>query len=139
LTAGDISGGIFDLIALRNDGSVRRISIGPSNRGWDISESEVARWPGFPAKTEPGSFRIFLADLDNNGALDLIASGSPETRIWLGDVRSGFELLDIPIKDQVFAATSPNDKGLLNLLALSPSGQPILYLNQSKAKQTITG
>ena len=32
-----------------------------------------------------GMYRLFLADLDNNGALDVVASGAGRVRVWLAD------------------------------------------------------
>ncbi len=39
----------------------------------------------FSAELDAESTNLFIADLDNNGALDLILSTPYETRIWLGD------------------------------------------------------
>ena len=50
--------------------------------GRDGTTGEIARWDGL-AGAAPGSHRLIAADLDNNGALDLIASGGGESRIWL--------------------------------------------------------
>ena len=45
-----------------------------SRPGETWTTREVARWDGL-AGASPGSHRLIAADLDNNGALDLIASG----------------------------------------------------------------
>jgi hypothetical protein len=68
----------IDVITIDATGVVRATS--RSGESW--ATREIARWVGL-ATASPGSHRLIAADLDNNGALDLIASGRGETRIWL--------------------------------------------------------
>ena len=43
----------------------------------------IASWPESGSRITPGAARLLLADLDNNGALDVLASGAAGTGIWL--------------------------------------------------------
>jgi len=72
--------GSLDLVILEPGGAIRRLSRNASGEGWDTGD--VARWAQAPAD---GSARLFWADLDDNGALDLVASGSGGTQVWLAD------------------------------------------------------
>ena len=78
--------------------------------------------------------RLSAADLDNNGALDLLLSPVPSTSgptaagplIWLGDEKGGFTPLNHPIAPPfVFSAADVSGNGHLDLLGLSAEGQPV--------------
>ena len=64
---------------------MQRFSDKDKGKNWDVAD--LARWPEFPTDMAPGSFRLLTADVDNNGAMDLVASGPPGTRLWLGGER----------------------------------------------------
>jgi hypothetical protein len=70
---------MLDLVSLDNAGAIRRASLGRD--GW--SEASMAAWPELATGAAAGSARLFLADLDNNGALDVVASSPAGTATWL--------------------------------------------------------
>jgi Tfp pilus assembly protein PilF len=126
--------GVLDLLALKADGSIVRISDKNDGERWDTAE--IARVPD-AAHNLAGEVRLQVADLDNNGALDLIlsevsqGSGAAGAWIWLGDDKGGFTLLDQPRGPAlVFAAADVSNNGRLDLLGLSSDGKPIQALNQ---------
>ena len=87
--------GRFDLLALQSDGVLRRFSDEGAGAGWQAAE--VLRWTDAPAAAlPPGSARLFVADLDNNGGVDLIVSTSVGARAWLGDADGNFKPLKLP-------------------------------------------
>ena len=110
LTLGDVNAdGVLDLVTLGGDGAVRRTSarraadrlrLDAANRrgsgGQAVSgpspweQTQVAAWSDRPQGVSPGTFRVFLADLDNNGALDIVASGGGSVRVWLADAKRTF-------------------------------------------------
>ncbi len=125
--------GILDLLALTGDGAIVRMSDKNDGQSWQTSE--IAHIPG-PGRNSPGSVRLLVADLDNNGALDLVlcptTMGSPSgALVWLGDDLGRFILLDHPVGPPVvFAAADLKGTGRLDLIGLSSDGQPVDAMNQ---------
>jgi Flp pilus assembly protein TadD len=115
--------GVFDLLALRGDGAILRISDREHGQGWQVVE--IARWTGFPVGVEPGSARLLVADLDNNGMPDLIVSSPSAARIWLSEGPDKFTALASEIASPVYAAEWLGDQGQIDLLAISAQGQPL--------------
>jgi Tfp pilus assembly protein PilF len=128
LAAADLNAdGGFKLLALRADGAVLRLADRDKGQGWDVAE--VARWPDFPTALEPGSVELLVADLDNNGSLDLVATTPQGGRVWLGEDGGKLTPLAAPLLPGVSAAVDFNNDGRLDLLALSAHGRPIWLVN----------
>ena len=125
LTAADTDGdSVFELVALTREGAVLRIV----RDGEDWETSQAAEWAGIDAP-QPGSHRLLAADLDNNGALDLIASGDGESRIWMADEAYRFTGLQATPEGEAFAAADMNADGRLDLLATAAGG-PVVHQNR---------
>jgi tetratricopeptide (TPR) repeat protein len=129
--------GILDLLAVQADGAILRISDKNEGESWETAE--IARVPDV-ANNLAGDVRLQVADLDNNGALDLILSpASPPSAkssngvlIWLGDGQGKFVLLKPTTSPaRVFDVADLNGDGKLDLLGLSADGAPLLGVNQS--------
>jgi tetratricopeptide (TPR) repeat protein len=126
--------GVLDLLAGQADGAIVRISDKNEGESWDTAE--IARVPEAD-RNLVGEVRLHVADLDNNGALDLFLAPTKETPgatgalIWLGDDKGSFVPLDHPAGPAlVFDATDLNGDGKLDLLGLSANGQPVQAINQ---------
>jgi Flp pilus assembly protein TadD len=126
--------GVLDLLAGQADGAIVRISDKNEGESWDTAE--IARVPEAD-RNLVGEVRLHVADLDNNGALDLFLAPTQETPgatgalIWLGDDKGNFVPLDHPAGPAlVFDATDLNGDGKLDLLGLSANGQPVQAINQ---------
>jgi tetratricopeptide (TPR) repeat protein len=117
VAAADVTGYGIDLIALRGDGSVLRFADRDHGKNWDVSV--LARWEKVPAGAAPGSVRLLAVDLDNNGAVDLLASGEGGGIAWLGDGTGKFTELPAAIPAGVFAAVDRTGDGFPDLLAVS--------------------
>ncbi|HEY4425026.1 MAG TPA: FG-GAP-like repeat-containing protein [Pyrinomonadaceae bacterium] len=115
--------GVLDLVVVQNDGSLMRLSDKDHGAGWESSEL-------INTNANPGADILCVADLDNNGGLDLLLLPGP--RIWLNDGNGKFtELNNTSFPERVFDVADLNNDGRLDLLALSKEGQPQQALNQS--------
>ncbi|MDX1545861.1 MAG: FG-GAP-like repeat-containing protein, partial [Rhodothermales bacterium] len=107
-----------DLVLFRDDGAVVRLSGTPDGNAWD--QQELARWDGL--RDAPA--RLFVQDLDNNGALDLLASTDAAARVWLGTADGFIPPRDAPIDVPVYAVVDLTGEGRLDLLAIGGDGRP---------------
>jgi len=130
--------GVLDLLAVQADGVILRISDKNEGESWDMAE--IARVPDAD-RNLVGEVRLHVADLDNNGALDLFlaptkpASGAAGALIWLGDDRGNFVPLDHPAGPAlVFDAADLKGDGKLDLVGLSSDGAPVQGMNQGSKK-----
>ena len=126
--------GILDLLAVQSSGSIVRLS--DVDGAW--TSGEIARIPE-TAKLLDSEIRLRIADLDNNGAFDLLlvrvglssSPSSPGGNIWLADQKGKFTLMQSPQGiARVFDAADLNGSGRLDLIGLSPEGQPIQAINR---------
>jgi len=126
--------GVLDLLAVQADGAITRISDKNDRESWDMAE--IARVPD-AANNLTGEVRLHIADLDNNGALDLFlaptkpAAGAAGALIWLGDEKGNFVPLDHCAGPAlVFEAADLKGDGRLDLVGLSPDGTLVQAMNQ---------
>lgn len=111
IKSGDIDGdGLMDFVALASDGRVLRISDTRSGQAWDTSE--LLRTDG--ANRSAGS--LVIADLDNNGSLDLIIG----KQVLLHDSK-GFTSLTKHLDGECQAVLDSSSTGRPDLLVLVKS------------------
>ena len=141
------SDGILDLIAVQADGAMVRISDKNEGQSWDTAEiahvpaTEIFKNVGASSKDSyvPNDFRLQVADLDNNGALDLLLSATKPNSlsgngalVWLGDGNGKFTPPAEPAGSAlVFDIADLSGNGKLDLIGLSPDGHPTKAINQS--------
>lgn len=126
--------GILDLVAAESDGALVRISLRNEGENWDVGE--IARVPNAP-EFLTGEVRLYVADLDNNGALDLVlarvtpTAGANGAYVWLGGDKHSFTLLDHPVGlESVSAVADVNSDGRLDLIGLSADGRVLRAINR---------
>jgi len=114
VAVGDLNAdGALDIVTLDQSGAIRRTSL----RDGRWQTQDVAEWPGAVAADSVGAYRIFLEDLDNNGALDLLVSGRGTTHVWLFDeAYTGRAYAGNEIVAEVFAVRDLNGDGQLDLI-----------------------
>ena len=123
--------GRLDLLVVRSDGAIVRLT--DDHDTW--STAEIAHVPR-TANALSGNVRLLAADLDNNGAVDLLltqASGAGPGQgalIWLGNQDGSYTPLDHPsASERVFAAADVDNTGHLDLLGLDADASPVKAVN----------
>jgi tetratricopeptide (TPR) repeat protein len=129
LTVADLDAdGWLDLVTLSASGQLWRHAWGAD--GWTAEQvaADAPLAPGAPV----ASSRVFAADLDNNGALDLVVSGAAGTAVWLADQQSRLAPLDIAVTAEVFEVADLNADGWLDLAGIE-DGAPVQLLGRGTA------
>lgn len=113
----DIDGnGTLDFIVLKQDGSVVRLSLKPDTLDWD--SGVLLHASGQPS-------RLLIADLDNNGALDIVAGN----QVFLSNGKS-FSPVPAKLSATPWAISDRNADGRPDILALNPAGAPVDLVNR---------
>jgi Tfp pilus assembly protein PilF len=131
--------GVFDLLVVDNDGVIFRLS---DKDGVDWVRSEITKNPYVPEnKYVRGPVSLKIADLDNNGGLDLIVLSALPLEssiacisncnvVWLNDGNGKFVLLQTSLPNgQLFDIADVNNDGRLDLLGLA-GFKPMQLINQ---------
>jgi cytochrome c-type biogenesis protein CcmH/NrfG len=122
------SDSVLDLVLLQGDGTIQRLSHPADGTTWRLVQ--IVQWPDFPSGIAVATARLLVADMDNNGGLDLIASIPAAGRVWLSDAQGGLRLLDQPLPGRLSAVADLTGDGRLDLLGLSETGQPLRLVTQ---------
>ena len=116
LAIGDVNAdGALDLVTLETLGAIRRASL--VSQRWN--QEPWTAWPELEAGKSSSPARLFLADLDNNGALDLVVSGPAPTAIWLSKESRTLQRLNTVIDADVWNVLDLSADGQLDLVGLS--------------------
>ncbi|MDQ2800027.1 MAG: VCBS repeat-containing protein, partial [Armatimonadota bacterium] len=116
--------GTQDLVLLMTDGSVRQLSRRADENGWDAADLGRASVP--PAD---GSARLLWADLDNNGAMDLIVTSSQGSQVLLGDSSGKLIPLAASVEARNVSVDAQAVNGRLDLIGLDAQGRPVRLVN----------
>jgi len=134
--------GVLDLLAVRADGAIVRVS--DKREGQSLDVAEIARVPAGAGVPDylAGEVRLGVGDLDNNGALDLFLTGAsldgkgkiPGALVWLAGEKGKFVLLEHPFGQAaapalISDAADLGGNGRLDLLGLTADGQPLQAVN----------
>ncbi len=128
--------GILDLLSVEEGGQLRRRWL----ESGEWRRADVGTWTGFGGR-QSVSRRTFIADLDNNGALDLIATdsavtGPSESRIWLANENHELRALATPLPVEIFSVVDLNGDGRLDFVATdgpAERARPVRLINRGTA------
>lgn len=135
IAAADVnSDGLLNLVAVLPNGRIARLGWADDGQGW--SSSTLATVPD-PSVNLAGDVRLHAADVDNNGAVDLVlgqvsplASRAAGALVWLADAPGKFHLLSHSVgPSQAFNLADVGDDGRLALLGLTSGGEAQVDLN----------
>jgi Tfp pilus assembly protein PilF len=117
VATGDVNAdGVLDIVTLDASGGIKRTS----HREGRWQTETLAEWRGKIAADKVGEYRIFLEDLDNNGALDLIVSGEGKTEMWLVDeTYAARPYRHGDLGGEIYAVMDLNGDGQLDLVGRS--------------------
>ncbi|MBI1310770.1 hypothetical protein GC176_05630 [bacterium] len=133
LATGDVDrDGKFDLVTLSENGELRQLSRGDEGH-W--SATSIAQWQTLPNLSAEAAHRTLLhiADVDNNGAVDLVASVPLQTMIWLGDAENHWTALPAELPQWTTSIVDRNEDGRLDLVGLVEQNA-VAAMNQSRAE-----
>ncbi|MEO7191569.1 MAG: FG-GAP-like repeat-containing protein [Vicinamibacterales bacterium] len=122
---GDVNGDqVLDVVTMDQTGTIRRASMA-------AGEWHQEPWGSWPAHRSsslvPGAARLVLADLDNNGALDLLASAPGGSAVWLAGEDFSLHLLDSVVDADIAGVIDLDGDGQLDLVGLA-AGEPVRLL-----------
>jgi len=112
----------FGLLVLASDGAIAGLSYEPRNGGW--TSRSVAHVDPL-ADLQSGAAKLLTADLDNNGALDLVVASGTESRVLLGAPDGAFSPLSSTLALGAQAALDLDGDGRLELIGLDQAGHPV--------------
>jgi len=127
--------GQLDLVAIQTDGLIIRLSDKDEGAAWDTGTLANLQDTGVPFGNE---LRLRIADVDNNGGLDLLVASPSEIAkslncaLFLSDENSHFKYLELPgAVSRLFDTIDLNNDGRLDLIGLAGDGHAIRSLNES--------
>lgn len=124
----------LDIVALQTDGAIVRVTDKLEGRDWDTAG--LTRWTDAPAALQDmagtDAARILVADLDNNGGLDIVASAGTSTRAWLRNEEGKWEALAAPLDAGIHSVADLNGDGRLDLTGVDAQERAVQLLNGGK-------
>jgi hypothetical protein len=118
---GDVLGrGEMGIVVLETSAAIRGITFDREKHTWTTRELAASAVPGAAASAAPAA--ITIADLDNNGAPDIVVSTGTSSVIWLNEGEGRFTRLttDAALFTETIADT--NADGLLDLIGRDAHG-----------------
>lgn len=114
----------FDVVGAAADGTVTRLGLAPDQRQWETTL--VARAASAPIGLAVGSARLVVADLDNNGAADLVVAGAAGSIALLAGASGAFDVPAVGIGGlRAQGAADLDGDGRLELVGLSEDGRSL--------------
>ncbi|MCO8123862.1 FG-GAP-like repeat-containing protein [Stieleria sp. TO1_6] len=128
IAVGDIDrDGRFNLVSIDSTGT---ISVADwSNNRW--SENPLEKWSLDESSLHPGEVMLAVADIDNNGGVDLITSSQFRSAIWLRTADASWAKLPQSPELHIASILDFDRDGLLDFVGRSETS-PLIALNSSQ-------
>ena len=118
--------GQFNIVALTENGSFHLHNLSLRTGDWE-TEGISARSDG---DYLAGNTNLFIADIDNNGALDLILSTQEKTSVWLGDEKREFIRYDGELPGAIVNLFDVDGNERLDLMGITENLEPFQLKNE---------
>jgi Tfp pilus assembly protein PilF len=134
INAADLNGdGKMDLVAVSLSGQIFRLSDKDDGKAWDVKEVAMLNKRVGNDQISPGKQRLLIADLDNNGGLDLIVESTesvwrdgntqegnrPNAQIFLNEGNEKFTALPALRGTGKISLVDTNGDGRLELIGIA--------------------
>ncbi|MCH8567948.1 MAG: FG-GAP-like repeat-containing protein [Balneolales bacterium] len=127
---GDItSNGFFEIAAAMQNGSINMLSYSLRNDSWSTREIVAAGLNPDEIPFSIGNTSLFVAEIDNNGSLDLVRSTPERTDLWLSDEERQFQHLDELALGKVYSVFDIDGSERLDLLGVDANGKAFQLMN----------
>ncbi|TVQ03243.1 MAG: tetratricopeptide repeat protein [Balneolaceae bacterium] len=118
--------GQFNIITVLGDGSFQLHNFSLRSGDWEKRPVSVNAEGGYL----PGSTNLFIADIDNNGAFDLILSTQEKTAIWLGDENREFIRYNRELPGGIVNLFDVDGNERLDLMGVTENLEPFQLKNE---------
>lgn len=117
--------GKFQVITLQEDGKILSLFRNEDETDWEVKE--IAQWQNLKPD---GTEHLLFADLDNNGAMDMLASNKTASSIWLGDPKGAMAPLKTSFKANSLQVGTVGIEGRLCPLGITSDGKAVRLVNR---------
>jgi Tfp pilus assembly protein PilF len=125
------SDGAMDFVLMNRDGQILRLSDKGAGKDWEVAE--VTRVTINPMDSDHSytdtprrSAELLIADLDNNGSLDIVADTK---NVLFSDAQEKFAPISLPADVGVLAIDDVNNDGKLDLIGGQSDGKRVQLIN----------
>ncbi|MCS7465434.1 tetratricopeptide repeat protein [Stieleria sp. ICT_E10.1] len=125
--------GRYEILCFTREGEI--VSCEFDGQEWGIErnlQSDLSLETERDAAVSRSAGFLAAADLDNNGAIDVVASAAGQTQVWLHDIGGDWFPLPAAPKTQVTSVIDINCDGLLDLVGQTDAGT-MIWKNESRA------
>ncbi|MCA8993236.1 MAG: VCBS repeat-containing protein [Planctomycetaceae bacterium] len=125
--------GVMDVVALTQSGDISSWTHHEVDREWVSSKlMQITRMPSVEPELKSGNATLNLADLDNNGSIDVIASVNQSCGIWLRGTDHSFQKLDTLPSLFVTTVIDMDGDGLQDLVGISKTALAVAHSHSNK-------